>query len=213
MNTALLVIATGEHYWKYTAPLLASAKQYFPDHEACLFTDSPKEFGVYKVRTPDLGFPTATLKRYHLFLTQEASLAKFDYVFYVDVDAVFAGKIGSEIFGPNLTAVVHMGFNQHTDDWFLESRPESSAYLPASKSYYCGGFNGGTSKAFLNMSRAIRAAVDQDAENGLIARWHDESHLNRYLSDNPPSTVLGIDYGFPQKDLEGYKGIPKLLWL
>jgi len=213
MSTALLLITTGENYWKYAAPLLASAKQYFPPHEVCLFTDCPKDFGVYQVKTPDLGYPDATLKRYHLFLTQEKALSKFDYVFYVDVDAEFSGKIGSEIFGPDITVVIHKGFNQHTDDWFLEYRPESAAYLPSANKYYCGGFNGGTSESFLTMSRAIRTAVDTDTGNGLVARWHDETHLNRYLSEHPPSTVLGIDYGFPKKDLEGYKGSPKLLWL
>jgi hypothetical protein len=29
---------------------------------------------------------------------------------------------------------------------------------------------------------------------GIVARWHDESHWNRYLIDHPPSLVLSPSY-------------------
>jgi hypothetical protein len=213
MNTALVLVATGKMYHEYARQLIASAKQYFVPHEVCLFTDSDEDFEVYKVKCPTLGYPEATLKRYHLFLTQERALAKFDYVFYVDVDAKFVSSVGQEIFGPDITVVIHKGYNEHTWDWFAEHRPESSAHTGYIGRYYVGGFNGGTSKAFLGMSRAIRDAVDRDDSKGLVARWHDESHMNRYLSEHKPSTVLSIDYGYPETDLEGYKGSPKILFL
>ncbi len=150
------------------------------------------------------------MKRYHLFLTQETALAKFDYVFYVDVDALFVSSVGPEIFANGITATLH--HNQNPYD-LLEERPESEAYLKTVREYYCGGFNGGTSHSFLNMSWAIRAAVDKDSGNGLIARWHDESHLNKYLAYHPPAIVLTSDYCFPEPELASYKGSPKILCL
>jgi hypothetical protein len=213
VTTALVLVATGKMYHEYARPLIASAKKYFVPHEVCLFTESDSDFGVYKVKCPQLGYPEATLKRYHLFLTQAATLAKFDYVFYVDVDALFVSSVREEIFGPDITVALHKGFNQHTWDFFLEPNPESTAYMLHAKEYYVGGFNGGASRAFLEMSRAIKDAVDEDARKGLMAKWHDESHLNRYLSEHPPSTVLSIDYCYPEQELAGYKGNPKILCL
>lgn len=49
--------------------------------------------------------------------------------------------------------------------------------------YVTGGFNGGEAKAFLAMARIIKRRVDQDEKKKVIARWHDESHLNRFLID------------------------------
>ena len=40
----------------------------------------------------------------------------------------------------------------------------------------------------------MRDAIDEDAEHGITARWHDESHWNRYLIDNPPDVVLPGDW-------------------
>lgn len=49
--------------------------------------------------------------------------------------------------------------------------------------YVSGGFNGGTSYAFLTLCRELLARTKHDRANGKIALWHDESHLNRYIFD------------------------------
>ena len=46
-----------------------------------------------------------------------------------------------------------------------------------------GGFNGGTAQGFKHLIDTIAHNTDVDEQNSVVARWHDESHLNRYLYD------------------------------
>ena len=47
----------------------------------------------------------------------------------------------------------------------------STAYLMRATVYLCGGFNGGTSEAYLKMAETIRTAVNVDFSNRIVARW------------------------------------------
>jgi histo-blood group ABO system transferase len=66
----------------------------------------------------------------------------------------------------------------------------------AGMEYYAGGFNGG--RRYLKMAKTIRSWVDEDERKGIIAKWHDESHMNRYLYENPPTVILSPAYCFPE---------------
>ena len=79
--------------------------------------------------------------------------------------------------------------------------------------YYAGGFNGGKTKEFLKMSEVIADRVTKDLEKGVIALWHDESHMNRYMIDNPPTLSLTPSYCFAEEQMQNpdYPFKPKLL--
>lgn len=195
--TALVVIATGTKYHQYIAPLLLSAQQNFIPHDVLLFTDSAhswdRDTRVRQVRWPDLGFPQATLRRYHAILAQQEFLARYPHVFYVDVDMLFVEPIlEDEVLSDGITATMHAGFVGGYGT--PEDRVASTAYCPRPCIYFAGGFVGGETGAFLRMAETIRRNVDADAARGITAIWHDESHLNRYLFDNPPAKVLTPSY-------------------
>lgn len=216
-KVALVVISTGEKYWPYIEPLLDSAERYFVPHATLLWTDCPAQFRCQSISYSNLGYPQATLKRYHAFLQAEDRLREFDYIFYSDVDMRFVGRISEEIFSDGITATEHPGYVGRAGT--PELRPESTAYAPVLKKYFCGGFLGGTSEAFLTMARTIRQNVDADEKNGIVAVWHDESHLNRYLFDNPPAKILSPAFCYPETNQEFYRGVwgrdyePKILAL
>ena len=48
------------------------------------------------------------------------------------------------------------------------------------------------------MSEILKNNIEEDLSKGIIAIWHDESHLNHYLFNNPPATELNSGYCFPE---------------
>lgn len=136
-------------------------------------------------------WPMTTLKRFHYFLSSAEIQTEYDYCFYIDVDSKFIGEIKEEILpASGIIGTIHpcLFTGQGTPD----RNPASTAYIPhgANNRYFCGGFFGGKSEDFIKMSSIIKSNIDSDLKNGVMALWHDESHLNRYLFDNPPALIL-----------------------
>jgi histo-blood group ABO system transferase len=77
-----------------------------------------------------------------------------------------------------------------------ETNPKSLACISEAEQmqYFAGGFNGGSSEEFLKMSKTLSENIDRDFSNNIIAIWHDESHMNRYFVDNPPTKILDPGY-------------------
>ena len=204
VSVGLLVIATGK-YDMFIQPLFDSARQYFCKNQKVtffLFTDSKKYFGpdVVKIPAMHVPFPLPTLLRYNKFVAHADVLQNMDYLFYCDADMLFVGDVGDEILS-DLVCTNHPGYGGTRGT--PEERPESTAYVSkdTQMTYFCGGFNGGRRDSFLRMAAAIDKNTQIDYKNGLIAIWHDESHLNRYLIDNKPTKVLDSGYCYGE-DME-----------
>jgi histo-blood group ABO system transferase len=206
IKTALVVIATGEIYWRYAEAVIASACRFFVSHDVFLFTDRPTAFDVKKqIGVPPLRFPDATLMRYHMVSGEREDLSKYENIFYCDADMLFVAPVGEEIFSSGITATEHPGCVGLPGD--PETRKSSTAYVERVRTYFCGGFQGGASGPFLHMADVISRNVDADTQNGVLAKWHDESHLNRYLYDNPPTKILTPSYCWPDVKNDYYKNI------
>jgi hypothetical protein len=67
-----------------------------------------------------------------------------------------------------------------------ESNKRSTAFVPYGKrkEYYCGGVWIGSSEKFLEFVKELSREVRKDYDFGLIAKWHDESHLNSWAATN-----------------------------
>jgi histo-blood group ABO system transferase len=201
---AFLLIATGgPRYTQYLQPLIDSIHQNIPGNHVIVFSDDQPEdapvldmsYNVRYVHQSDLGWPRATLMRYHAMLKQQWLLGWYSHVFYMDIDMLVVSPIKEEeILSEGLTAVIHPGFPEA-----FERNPRSTAYVDNNPTYYQGCLIGGRTDKFLSMCQTIVKNIDQDDRNGLMAIWHDESHLNRYLRDNPPAVSLNPDYAFPER--------------
>jgi histo-blood group ABO system transferase len=210
MSIAVVIIATGERYVPYAAPLIASLKQFFPPHDVFLFTDAKETIHSPQIYVEHTPWPRPTLMRYHTILAHEKflSLLDYEYVFYMDVDLLAVSKIDpEEILSDGITAVLHGGFPTT-----FERRWESTAYVPEviTEPYYQGTVIGGRSHDFLKMCDVLKKNIDKDDENDIVAVWHDESHLNRYLLTHPPAKVLSPAFCFS----EGVKvkvDVPKII--
>jgi len=198
LKVGLLVIAT-QKYDTFLKKLFETADQFFlKDCEVTyfLFTDTKEEFpehNVVKIPHEHKKWPYITLERYHTFFEHRETLRTQDYLFYTDADMYFENKVGNEILSDRV-ATIHPGIYGGRGN--VETNPSSLAYIAANESivYFAGGFNGGSSSEFLRMSERIYNNVNIDKANGIIAKWHDESHLNRWFLDHPPTKILDCGY-------------------
>ena len=65
------------------------------------------------------------------------------------------------------------------------------------------------------MAEVLADRVTKDLENDVIALWHDESQMNRYLIDNPPTLSLTPSYCFAEEQMHNsdYPYEPKIIAL
>jgi histo-blood group ABO system transferase len=116
-----------------------------------------------------------------------------------DADMRFTAYVGEEILG-DLVGTIHPGFYaQPIDAFTYERNAQSTAFVPpgTGRHYYAGGFQGGRTNRYLDTASDLRSRIATDERNDLVAVWHDESHWNRYLIDNPPTIELSPSYCFP----------------
>lgn len=177
-----------------------------------------KNLGITVFPVGGMEWPQPTLKRYHLYLRQEEILKTYDYQFHVDIDMRFVGFVGDEILGDGLTAVQMPMYA--VDKKFVppyEPNPKSAAYIPRpgriveedgkkrfEPLYLAGGFQGGKIEYWIEAMKAMKAIIDEDARNGYIPIWNDETVWNKYLFNNPPSVVLDPGYTYPDSLIEEY---------
>ncbi len=93
------------------------------------------------------------------------------------------GDIGDEIIG-DITCVRHPGFFNNSN-WGSQGVPDhSKAYLRDDEKhrYLAGGFQGGQTDKFLEVSRILADNIDYDYNNGYIAPHNDETHWNCFMN-------------------------------
>ncbi len=200
MKILMLNIATNKYTNFVDAFYRSCEKNFLPDADVSylLFTDN-KDFQpsvdvpFKKSYVEHKPFPEPTLKRYHYFLQERDYIEEFDYVFYSDVDMEFVKPVLADEVCHQLTLTIHPMIRLRRELYSYESNKESTAFIDINSEgvyYFCGGFNGGSSRRFMEMSDVISKNIDIDEDNGIMAIWHDESHINRYAVNNPPSKII-----------------------
>ena len=209
MKVAILYVCTGK-YIRFWEEFYNSAEQHFlpgVEKHYFVFTDQyfPKASSpnVTKVHQENLGWPDNTLRRFHMFLKVESDLAAHDYLYFFNANCRFKRDVGSEFLPEQedqLLVVRHPGhIGKPIDELPYERNPRSRASIPIGQGefYVCGGVNGGSSQSFLKFARHAKEAIDADFRDGIVAEWHDESHINRYII-NHPYTLRSASYCYPQ---------------
>lgn len=227
-NIALCIVATKRYKRLLEPLLESVKKYFLTQHNLSffIFADSADYKGwldldgynVCWTQIEHLPFPLPTLFRHKTLLKRERELSKFDYVFHCDADARFVGEVGDELLGEGITAIQHPSTGSNISDdsceqseiswdlgeefkaWTFEPNPNSLAYIAPEeqKKYFCGAIQGGLSKEYLEAMKVIEKNIDNDLGQNIIARYHDETHWNKYLSQNPPHTILPFWYCFPE---------------
>ena len=222
MKILILTIATNK-YIQFVERLYDNIADNFlkgHDMECLLFTDHDVEASsnvkVSKIEHED--WPMPTLKRYNYFVKEKEYISQFDYCYYFDIDMGIVQEVGDEVLS-DLVGTMHpyqtfspkeqRTYDRNPNSLACVNRGDEGNY------YYAGGFNGGSTKEFLKMSEVIADRVTKDLEKDVIALWHDESHMNRYMIDNPPTLSLTPSYCFAEEQMQNpdYPFKPKIIAL
>lgn len=169
-----------------------------------------------------LEWPLITLLRYEILLSQ-VNFSSFDFVVWLDADMEAVGNVPASTFGHrSIVLARHPGYELPVirpsrkswprrilsavmilirantgyftlGDW--EYRECSTAFVPrkSRKTYVHGAVWLGPSMELREMCALLAERTSEDLRNGIIAIWHDESHLNWYAANFKP--VLA-DLGF-----------------
>jgi hypothetical protein len=210
---AIVYICTGEYLIFWDGFYRTSQEFLLAKHEKhyFVFTDSdlvkPGSDLTVIYRKPG-GFPMDSLLRFEMFTGVGKDLMQYDYVYFFNSNMKFVEPVDEEIFpvsySSGLAGVIHPGYYDMHPFWFpYERNPKSKALIEhvyKRYRYYMGGLFGGRTESFLELCRKCAEWIDEDFKNGIIAVYHDESHLNRYFIDKE---ILELDpgYGYP----EGWK--------
>ena len=206
MNIGILYICTGKYnvFWK---DFFDSCEKYFlpkDNKEYFVFTDADyikgeKNTNVHKIYQENLGWPDNTLMRFNMFHSIKEKLVSMDYLFFFNANLMFIKVIERDFLpqNENLSVVIHPGFrHSKPEDYPYERKRESLAYIPygSGKIYVQGALNGGKTKDYLDMIEELDEAILKDKEKGIVAIWHDESHLNHYIIGRTDLKILGPEY-------------------
>lgn len=211
MKVAILYICTGK-YAVFFDDFYKTCESYF-------LKNSSKHYYVWTnladlargldnvtvLNKPCMGFPSDSLFRFETFLEVEDKLKQFDFIYFFNANALLLAEVGKEIL-PDETGLA-MGIwpgkreRQHPMFYPYERNKHSHAYVPPygdDYTYFMGGLNGGTATAYLEMIRALAQNIRDDFNRGIIAKVHDESHINAYLRYHK-CKKLGREYCLPEE--------------
>jgi len=215
MKIAILYICTGKYriFWddfyksceRFFFP--TTTKHYF------IFTDAADivtDNNITKIEKQCQGFPLDSLFRFDMFLEVETRIFHYDYVFFLNANMLFVKEVREEIFPcdnfKGIICVTHprgYKYRKFPSMFTYERNRKSLAYVPKFKNkqyaYFMGGFNGGSVKEYYELVRICSQNIHIDYDNGIVAVYHDESHLNKYCFEhNTLVHGLPVNYGYPE---------------
>ncbi|MDD3645905.1 MAG: family 6 glucosyltransferase [Candidatus Gracilibacteria bacterium] len=227
MKIGILYMCSGK-YEKFFDGFYESSKRLFltdKEKHYFVFTDSKRlleQYGNNKditfIEQRTLGWPIHTLFRFWMFRSIKEQLLNYDFLVFFNANFVFLEKIGDE-FLPNgrnekLIAGLHAWFyNKPSFLYPYDRNRKSSAYIPYWKrgKYYQGSLNGGFTNDYLNLIETCFNNIQTELNKNVIAKWFDESHLNKYLLGRSDVKSLDVSYNYPEGSNLPFK--PKIMLL
>jgi hypothetical protein len=214
MKVSICFIGTGK-YLNFLPKYYQNIHQYFlPNVEKTflVFTDGegdfPEDVKVYKQE--HLEWPYITLKRFEIIQRSKKEIENTDWFVFIDADTLVVDTIQFEEFFDQSKSY----FGVHHPCHFLqmpphdnfpgafETNPLSSACIKENDNlsvYYQGCLWGGKVPDIIKLIDELSHRINEDLNNNVIAVWHDESHLNKFLIEHKENTcTLGPEYAYPE---------------
>lgn len=157
---------------------------------------------IHIVNREYIGWPYETLYRFKYFmLFDKLDVDKCDYVFFINANARAVCPIAyNDVCEKDkITCVIHHGYvSQPYNKCPYEKNPLSTAYVDSTqhKKYIGGGFYGAETHIFYEICETLDKDITEDEQNSIIAIWHDESHMNKYVSSDCKYKIKYVDENY-----------------
>jgi len=212
MNIALLYICTGKYTTFWSDFYSSFEKHFIPDSKKHYFVFTDKEDlsradNVTLIRQECKGFPADSLFRYDMFLSIEQEVKKYDYTFFMNANMLCVSQV-DKTFIPTakehyLAFTESFGYVGRNPRIFpYERNRKSKAYIPHVKGvnykYVLGGINGGRTAEYFAFIHEMSQQIRDDDNRGIMAIYHDESHVNRYFFEHPNCKLLSYEYALAE---------------
>lgn len=207
MKIAVITLATNK-YKTFLHPLWTSVNKYFVPNahkDFYFFTDEKLDWFDNSVKWFPIKhepWPYITLKRFEFISQCVKELTNYDYVLYIDSDMEFVDTLTNfDVRGKKYYAVCHPSVVNDLNFWPVETNPASTAYIPERHRclYVQGCLWGATGSSIEYMVNTMKNNIDIDMKNNVMAIWHDESHLNKFIVDHrTDSAVLNPSLAYPE---------------
>ncbi len=214
MKIAILYICTGK-YNQFFKDFYESCEKYFlkgqADKQYFVWTDNmslTEAPNVHLTYHTCQGFPADSLFRFDMFLEQEKEIATYDYIFFFNANMLFVAPVNWEVIPTEKDGFLVAGisptgyrYKNFPSLFPYERNKKSLAYIPhkgGNYQYFMGSLNGGRAPEYLQLIKTLSTNIRKDYERGIVAKVHDESHLNCYLRTHK---CLGLDtltYLYPE---------------
>lgn len=218
LKVGILMISTSE-YNKFHFALKNSIFDYFlRDYNKHLFwfTDDEKSNTTEDetvIKITHLPMPLNSLLRFHYF--KGIDLESYDLIYYIDIDCLIVSEIGNEI-NPtieDLVAVKHPLIRPVENHFEKNNISMACVEDNIPRQYFQACFFGGKSHAMIELINELECNIRLDLRKNFIAKWYDESHINKYFIAHPPK-ALDFCYAFPNPERWPnftIDGVPKII--
>lgn len=205
-NVGLVITAIGK-YIVFLQRLISSGDQFFMNSQNVtyfVFTDHPAEVAKIKskrtivvLQEKDGGWPKNSMLRSKMIHSHRNQFHMMDFLYCIDVDVMFYDEVDVEVLEYRVGTLHPMHYAEEKTTFPFDANHLSRAFVNMSESeyYYSGAFFGGCRDEMIHLAGVMHTNIMQDLKRlNYIARWHDESHLNRYFTDNLPTKLLSPEY-------------------
>lgn len=210
---AIVYLAIGKYDVLWDEFYSSCEKDFFPDamKHYFVFTDSERLLtqelsNVSLFFREDCGWAMNALAKYDCMLGVREQLETFDYLFYINANY----KIQEPVYCNEILATANNDYlsvlsfdflaDRHPDTYTYDRNPQCQAYIPYGKGsrYYQASFYGGRVSEMLALAVWCSESTRIDLSNGIMALWHDESYLNKYLLERNPR-IISMAYCKPEE--------------
>lgn len=227
MKIGILYICTWK-YDKFFDGFYKSSEKYFLNDwnkkNYYVFTDSiylknkySSNSNIIFINQDRLWWPLDTLMRFWMFKKIEDQLIKEDFLLFINANTKILTEIKGSDFLPkkwkhNFLLCLHSRFYKYPSFVYpYERNPKSTAYIPYYKiwKYFYWWLNGWFTEYYLKFINESILNINKDFSLNFIAKWHDESHLNKFFLNRSDVKVLDSSYLYPE--WSNLPFVPKIL--